>query len=455
MNSRSILWTWAELCTALGLPVAVGPDVTRVIVDSRTVQPGDLFVALPGDPGSRFNPGHRSAIDGHDFVTDAIDKGAVGAMVHRPTIKMIDGSQTGGPPELLVDDTYDGLWTLGAAARTRLEGNVIAVTGSSGKTTFKTFLAAALSGYAPPGSFNNHIGVPLSLVNAPPHASACVFEVGTNHPGEIAPLANMVEPTIAVVLNVHNAHIQNFKDSAELITEKLSIFNNIRNISNRICEEKVANKVTGGARTFGYDPASDAHVISLTGDLMHAQVLGQTVTANVPGGGAHRAQTLLAALLTTALLDHDLAAACDLPSTLLPSGRGNLITVNGIDIVDDSYNANPSSMAAAIKAFLQQSGPDCRRIALLGEMAELGDVGPDAHTEIAQSFTEFDDVIAIGAAFEHSGAPHWYSAADDTLLEHLCTLLDTGDRVLVKGSNSVFWSQRFVERLTERLRTST
>ena len=192
-----------------------GPDVSGIKVDSRLIEPGDLFIALPGDPGPRFNPAYRSSVDGHDFIAAAARAGAVGAVVHRavdPAVHI---------PMLEVADTYDALWSLGAAGRARASCPVIGITGSSGKTTAKRFMAAALGGFAPPGSFNNHIGVPLSLANMPPQSAAGVFEIGTNHPGEILPLAQMVEPDLAVLLNVHTAHIENFPSWDALRDEKL------------------------------------------------------------------------------------------------------------------------------------------------------------------------------------------------------------------------------------------
>jgi UDP-N-acetylmuramoyl-tripeptide--D-alanyl-D-alanine ligase len=392
--SDQMLWTWPDLCRALGLDECAGPGVARVVVDSRGAAPGDLFVALPGDPGPRFNPSHRSDVDGHDFVDSAVASGAVGALVHR---------QVESPaPTLLVSDTYDGLWALGHAARKRLEGDVVAVTGSSGKTTFKTFLAAALGGYAPPGSFNNHIGVPLSLANATLDCDAWVFEIGTNHPGEIAPLAAMVDPDVAVVLNVHNAHIENFENRDALIDEKLSLFSKLRDNSIKVCEESLASRVAGRAYTFGADIGADARGLDLKGDRLHADVLGRRIEARVPGGGAHRAQTVLAVVLVTALLERDLTRACDLPSSLVPAGRGNLVVVGGVEITDDSYNANPSSMAGAIEAFLSAPARGhARNIGVIGQMAELGKESEAAHAGIAGLFERFDIVFAVGDEFAH------------------------------------------------------
>jgi len=246
------LWSWAEIAQALTGERISGPDITGVTIDSRQVKPGDLFIALHGDPGPRFNPGQRSTIDGHDFVQAAADAGAAGALVHRSRENL---PAPGRFPLLRVQDTYDGLWDLGRAARRRLTGPVIAITGSSGKTTAKTFLAHALGAYAPPGSFNNHIGVPLSLANAPSDTHCGVFEIGTNHPGEILPLATMVNAQVSMVLNVHQAHIENFKNLLELKAEKTSIFNPLSDKSNAISEDEIGLDY---GLTFGVTPSADA-----------------------------------------------------------------------------------------------------------------------------------------------------------------------------------------------------
>ena len=231
-SSATPLWTWRELSQCLGLNPESGPDVFRINTDSRTSKPGDLFVALPGEPGPRFNASYRSDVDGHDYAQNAISRGAVGALVHRdidlPT------------PKLVVTDTYDGLWRLGSQAAARMTGTRFAITGSSGKTTAKSFLRAALDAYSAPGSFNNHLGVPLSLSNMPRDADFGVFEVGTNHPGEILPLAELVQPHVAIVLNVGVAHIENFANQAALRDEKLSIFKTLNDPRKLACYAGVA-----------------------------------------------------------------------------------------------------------------------------------------------------------------------------------------------------------------------
>ena len=437
---------WSELCGVLGAPPVDGPEVFGVKVDSRLVEAGDLFIALPGDPGPRFNPSYRSQIDGHDFVANAIAQGAVGAVVHK------DVEVDPNIPLIRVNDTYDGLWQLGAGARSGLRGHVVGVTGSSGKTTAKRFLQAALNGYAPPGSYNNHIGVPLALANAPGGARTCIFEIGTNHPGEILPLAKMVAPELAIVLNVHTAHLENFPSWNDLCDEKISIFNALEDKSLAVREDLIELPY---GYSFGLTDSADARVRDLKGDLAEIDLFGETYRVRVPGSGLHRATTVAATMLACHLLSEDLTRACELPQDLVPEGRGNIRRAGHALIVDESYNANPQSMAAALAGFAAFSGLD-RKIAVIGEMLELGEGGAAAHLALGSALSEFDDVICVGEAsraLAQSISAPWYAKADAALLETVGRIAAGHDHpgIIVKGSNRVFWANGFVGQLTEHL----
>ena len=444
----------AELFSQASL---MADDVTGISVDSRLVQPGDLFIALAGDPGPRFNPSVRSSADGHDYLADALQRGAVAALVsHRQDVPI---------PQLETEDTYSGLWQLGTAARARLSGPVIAVTGSSGKTTAKTFLAAALKAYTPPGSFNNHIGVPLSLANAWQQAPAWVFEVGTSYPGEIEPLTQMVRPDLAILLNVHNAHIENFSSRAALVAEKRTIFSTLPEDGLRVVHDELG---LSGYR-FGEHADADARVLALSGDNMTLALFGQQMQARVPGGGAHRALTLSACLLAAKLLQFDLTPALDLDHNTVPKGRGNVVTASGVDVVDDSYNANPSSMRAALASFFATPTKG-RRYAVLGDMRELGEESAAAHRELLQSLTEqqsLHGIVLVGSALaeawerlQQENTPEQDAAlpvlavseaATADLATRVTNHLQAGDRVLIKGSNRLFWGENFVDQIVERL----
>jgi UDP-N-acetylmuramoyl-tripeptide--D-alanyl-D-alanine ligase len=456
------LWRWSELADGLSTRGQLthgsldspqqGPDVSGVVVDSRTVQPGHLFVALPGDPGARFNPSYRSTVDGHSFVAQAAAAGAAGALVHQSASALGVGEDF---PLLQVDDTYDGLWALGHMGRARLQGKTVAITGSSGKTTAKHFISAALGAYAPPGSFNNHIGVPLSLANTPAPSKFAVYEVGTNHPGEIEPLARMIVPDVAVLLNVQSAHIENFQNWEELKKEKLSIFNAIEDKSNTISEYSLG--VRHGL-TFGMDARADAFVKDVQGDRARIVLLGKTFSAQVPGGGIHRATTLAATLLVSHLLDQDPLQACELPHNLIPAGRGNIIKIGDITLIDDSYNANPDSMLAAINSLTSTRSSaqprQAHQIALIGEMLELGDAGEAGHLALAAPLEGIDQVFCVGAGTRNLaktlGCP-WHERANDNLLQDVTRACTSSSTVLVKGSNRVFWAEDFVQKLRKKL----
>ncbi len=445
------LWRWSELCKALELAPANGPDITGVTIDSRVTTPGDLFVALPGDPGPRFNASTRSERDGHDFVPDAASNGASGALVHREV-------ET-GLPLLRAGDTLDGLWALGRARRAALNGDIVAVTGSSGKTTAKTFLKAALDAFATGGSLNNHLGVPLSLARTPREAATAVYEIGTNHPGEIAPLSELVRPTVAVVLNVHPAHAEFFAGANELRKEKLSINKGLERQGHLVVYESVAlDGLPTDLRiiTFGAGRGCRIRLIGESGGRAEFRLDGRALSARVPGGGLHRARLIGAVLGVLSALERDLEPALVLPEKLIPAGRGNVTVAGGVTLVDDSYNANPESMKAALEQLAGESG---RKVAILGEMLELGDEGPAYHAGLATWCEQLDRVIAVGDGmkplFERLQAHQqwlWCSKADDTLLESLVGELQAGDRVLVKGSNRVFWVHGFVTRLCEALK---
>ncbi|NKB97829.1 MAG: hypothetical protein GKR90_04940 [Pseudomonadales bacterium] len=441
-NMTTPLWVWSDLAQALGHPAIPGPDIHRFQTDSRTVQEGDLFIALPGDPGPRFNPSYRSDVDGHNFIADAVRRGAVGVLAHNRV-------ET-GVPVLYVENTYDGLWALGRASSERMSGSRLAITGSSGKTTAKSFLTSALDAYSAPGSFNNHIGVPISLANMPADTVYGVFEVGTNHAGEIAPLTGLIQPDIAIVLNVGNAHLENFDDQEALYNEKISIFKELEDKSNAVWHESL-NQSFG--RSFGLSNDADAKLVSLTGDRARYRLFGDEVSARVPGGGEHRAMTLAAVLLATVLSEGNLAKALELSADLVPKGRGNEVLIGDITIIDDSYNANPASMSAAIQTLCERSGR--RRIAVLGEMLELGKLGIDTHRAVLAESHPLERVMCIGSAFQEpaevEGLP-WFQSADEEALDWLISIVRPGDDVLVKGSNKVFWQSGFVQAVEDQIR---
>lgn len=448
------LWRASEIADLFD--IEFNTDITGISIDSRTTEPGDLFIALSGDPGPRFGGGKKSAPstirDGHDFVEMAIERGAAAIMVHRDLSPSV--------PAIHVEDTLDGLWALGAAARARCQGKVVAITGSSGKTTMRSWLESLLgtvaATHASEGSFNNHWGVPLSLARMPVESAFGVFEIGTNNPGEIAPLARLVSPDVAVLLNVLPAHIGHFEDMSALKREKLSIDEGLSDSGCFILHSTLSTASTFHRLvSFGLNETADlsARVTQASGhSKLDLSGLGMSGELEVPFTDPERLESVLAAALIVAELDIDvLSLAPQFRQLGLPNGRGNTKKSGDILIIDDSYNANPGSMALALNN-LRGRPSSGRRIALLGEMLELGKTTSAAHREMLELCTGIDQIITFGEGFSHLGShfEHYNDSADFDL-EVFARSLTAGDVVLIKGSNKVFWQQGFVDRLLTNL----
>lgn len=453
------LWSFEALEAALAASVVphARASITGVAIDSRQVAPGDLFIALKGDPGPRFTVTSRSDRDGDDFVEAAVAAGAVAVLTHR--------SRPGlSADQWLMEDTLDGLWQLGAARRSELAGSVIAITGSSGKTTCKTFLAAALNGFATAGSLNNHLGVPLSLARTPLAQQPAVYELGMNHPGEIAPLSRLVQPQLAVVLNVHRAHAEAFSDPDGIRKEKLSICAGLVGPRILVVEDQVdlaGVEPTVQIVTFGESSQAQVQLLGYQGDVADFAVGAARLQARIPGGGKHRALTLAAVLAVLHALDLDLTPALSLPATLVPKGRGTRSLHGGIELLDDSYNANPASMAAALQALIEEP-QEGGRFALLGEMLELGEQSEAAHLGLLDACQALDGVALVGQAMEplaRALGPQrllgwWPELSEDAWIELVHVLENTlklNDKVLIKGSNRVFWQRDIPARLGQLL----
>ena len=486
-----VLWTWEQLCQVFAPAQESARDknlsITGIAIDSRSTQPGDLFIALSSNPGPRFGgtpllskevlPKEmrpKEARDGHDFLEAAIKAGAKAVMVDREVHSAV--------PMLSVSDTLEGLWQLAQAARTRNQGRIIALTGSSGKTTLRFWLETILRTlltssarhrvHASRESLNNHWGVPLSLCRMPAHADYSLFEIGTNHPGEMQPLAELVSPDLALVLNILPAHIGNFASMLALREEKLSITRGLKPGGTLIlpwdlgpaCHKKIAQEGYQ-VLSFGTDPRADVHGTISTqqtthldnGAVIQAKVLGQELELEIPFVGRHRLESVLASLAVLAVLELDLPEAlAGFRLLQLPPGRGKQIQLGAITLIDDSYNANPVSMRLALEA-LEGSREAGRKIALLGEMHELGETGAAAHREIAKHCGAMDLVLTFGAGFQElaMGSAHQahYDRVEDFDLGAFIAELQPGDQILVKGSNRVFWKNNFVGALRAALAT--
>ncbi len=454
--TSDVLWDVGEVARALGVTSSsADAEIHGVSIDSRTLNPGDLFIALDGTTGASLRAAKGAGHDGHDFVEHAASKGAAAAMVHWPIRATV--------PLIKVSNTREGLWRLGIAARARMTGVVFAITGSAGKTTAKSMLAAVTEGFATEGSLNNVWGVPLSLARTPRNALAGIYEVGMNAPAEIAPLARLVAPQVALVLNALPAHLKQLGSVDAVRREKLTIFAGLEPGGTLVLPEAMNDDlVPRDINRFRFGCSQQA-------DLMYSPVdeswqaievtcAGQQLQVPVPGGGEHRAQTVAAVSACAIAGGYPLACLTKLSSVELPAGRGRETLVGGVTIIDDSYNANPVSMAYAIEQLAKRPG---RRLALLGEMLELGESEAASHTELGtHAGALVDGAWCVGGAarLTHDALPAsvrlgWHQEASEALMDSLLETLEEGDCLLIKGSNLVFWSRGFTSGLVQRLAT--
>jgi UDP-N-acetylmuramoyl-tripeptide--D-alanyl-D-alanine ligase len=455
--STTPLWTIAEVARALGLSDQF-PDtpIDFVTQDSRLVKPGCLFVALSGTPSGGFISSFASARDGWGFADKAEAAGAVAMIVpHR-----IDGVSV---PQLIVKDTLiDGLWALARAARARFNGPVIGLTGSAGKTSTKEFLAAYPAAYASPSSFNNFWGVPLTLCNASPKASVWVVEMGMNQTGEIARLGELTKPTVALVVNVQPVHLEKLGSLEAIRREKVSIAQGLPDNGVLVLPDDVAApEWNGKVVRFG------AH--SEVRELEHrAEGEGWNVTADVGGkrvafgltpGAPHRLQNALAALASIHAAGLDPAAlARQLDHVGIMTGRGVEQSAHGVTVIDDSFNGNPASMVAALGSLKARPVKSGRRVAILGDMLELGDDAPAYHEKLAKDLPGIDAVYCVGPLMRHlydrlpaEWALGWHDDPATLDPHQIAALLRDGDVVVVKGSKKMFWVNKFVPRLVAAL----
>ncbi|MBA4010150.1 MAG: UDP-N-acetylmuramoylalanyl-D-glutamyl-2, 6-diaminopimelate--D-alanyl-D-alanine ligase [Erythrobacter sp.] len=465
------LWTAAEIAAATGGAASHDFQASGVEMDSRDVKPGDVFVALKGE-----------AMDGHRFIEAAFAKGAVAAIVDRP----VDF------PHVLVKDTTAALHALAHAARDRaVEAVRIAITGSVGKTGMKEAIFACLdrasrgAAHRSVRSYNNHVGVPLSLARMPARSRFGVFEMGMNHQGEIAPLAAHARPHVALITTIAPAHIENLGSLEAIADEKAQIFTGLFEGGVAIipADSEWAERMIGHAKacgakvvTFGRAATADVRLLDAIpaaggGSLVTADLGDRRVCYTIAEPGEHWIVNSLGVMAAVRAAGGDLASAgLALAEMGGLKGRGarHTLTVPGGTalLIDESYNANPASMRATLKALSQT--PATRRLAVLGSMKELGDFSDAFHRQLAEPITEAGVTHAIlvgpemralaeelgkaaggslgkGPSFAHCEGP-----AEATLLLEQFGLAH-GDAVLVKGSNSVGLG-RLVSHFTEQLR---
>jgi UDP-N-acetylmuramoyl-tripeptide--D-alanyl-D-alanine ligase len=455
--SATPLWTVAEVARALGLSGQFPETpIDFVTQDSRLVKPGCLFVALSGTPSGGFISSFASARDGWEFADKAEAAGAV-AMIVPQAIAGIS------VPQLIVKDTLiDGLWTLARAARERFDGPVIGLTGSAGKTSTKEFLAAYPAAYASPSSFNNFWGVPLTLCNASPSATVWVVEMGMNQTGEIARLSELTRPTVALLVNVQPVHLEKLGSLEAIRREKVSIAQGLPKDGVLVLPTEVeAPEWNGKIVRFGDGSEVRELNHAARGESwdVAAQVNGKPIEFSLTPGAPHRVQNALAALASIHAAGLDAAAlAKQLDHVGIMTGRGVEQAASGVTVIDDSFNGNPASMVAALGSLKARPVQAGRRIAILGDMLELGADAPAYHTRLAADLPGIDAVYCVGPLMRHlydlvpaERALGWHDDPATLDPQEIAALLRGGDVVVVKGSKKMFWVNKFVPRLLAAL----
>ncbi|HWW47853.1 MAG TPA: UDP-N-acetylmuramoylalanyl-D-glutamyl-2,6-diaminopimelate--D-alanyl-D-alanine ligase [Xanthobacteraceae bacterium] len=447
------LWAVAAMADAMRAASrgSLSEAISGLSIDSRTVLPGEAYFAIKGD-----------VHDGHDFVEAALSAGASLAVVSENWAQ----NYSGDAALLVVPDVLQGLRDLAVAARARLQGRVIAVTGSAGKTSTKDMLRQVLAAqgktHASVASFNNHWGVPLTLARCPADARFAVFEIGMNHAGEIEPLVKMVRPQIAVITTVEPVHLEFFGSVEAIADAKAEIFSGIEPggvaILNRdngqFARLKRKAKAAGVAQVvaFGEGRSAEARLLDIAlhpaGSAVHGRILGHDVTYKLGLPGRHMALNSLAVLAAVELAGADLALAALTLSQLRPgAGRGARLTLTIGDgaatLIDESYNANPAAMVAALTVLgTAPISERSRRIAVLGDMLELGPTGPDLHRGLAEAVTAngIDSVYCCGPLMNHlwdalpSSRRGGYAPSSAALESQVVAAIRAGDAIMVKGS---------------------
>ena len=462
------LWTAQAIVAATGGSASGDFQVSGVETDSRDVRPGDLFVALKGE-----------AMDGHRFIEKAFAAGAAAVLVDRP----VDG------PHILVKDTTEALHALAHAARERANAVRVGVTGSVGKTGVKEAIFAALErssrgqAHRSVRSYNNHVGVPLTLARMPARSTYGVFEMGMNHAGEIGALTRYVRPHVAVITTIAPAHIENLGSIEAIADAKAEIFEALEPGGTAVIpadvpqfDQLLAAARKAGATTLSFGRSADADVRLLDaipaangGSLVTAQIADRRLCYTVAEPGEHWISNSLAVLGAVYAAGGDLGAAglalAELGGLKGRGARHQVAAAGGKALlIDESYNANPASMRATLRQLGQT--PATRRIAVLGSMKELGDFAPGFHEQLAEPLldAQVDHAVLVGDEMR-ALARHLGKARDAMLgkglsfahcdgpAEAIAALqefgLAAGDAVLVKGSNSVGLG-KLVDHFTSR-----
>jgi UDP-N-acetylmuramoyl-tripeptide--D-alanyl-D-alanine ligase len=440
------LWTSADIAAATGGTASASFDVRGVAFDSREVGAGDLFIALTGE-----------TTDGHRFVDGAFAQGAAGALVSSP----------GNFPHILVEDTSEALNALGVAARRRTAAQIAGVTGSVGKTGTKEALAAALARanrgpvHRSVKSYNNHTGVPLSLARMPADTAYGVFEMGMNHTGELAALTQLVRPNVAVITTIGTAHIEFFESIEGIADAKAEIFQGLEAGGTAIIPFdspyrdrliRYAKSCASQILTFGRGEGADVRTVDVVpvdaGTMLTVALPDAELCFTLSQPGDHWVSNSLAVIAAVSALEGDLAAAglalADFEGLAGRGARHDIRIGDGTALlIDESYNANPMSMAATLAVL--GAATTTRRIAVLGAMRELGHDSDAMHAGLADPIiaANVDFALLVGSGMEPlakslEGRVNFAHVADVVTAQAMLTkLIQPGDTILIKGSNSI------------------
>lgn len=449
-KARKTIWTASEAAQATGGTVGSDWMASGVSIDTRTLEPGDLFAAIKG-------PNH----DGHNHVSAALAKGAAAAMVESRLQDTVSADML-----LTVKDTVQGLRDLAAASRARSAAKICAVTGSVGKTGTKEMLAAALAAQgkvtSTAGNLNNHYGLPLSLARMPADCDYGVFEMGMNHAGEISPLSKLARPHVAIITTVAPVHIEYFKDIEGIADAKAEVFDGLLEGGTAVISrdsphfDRLAAKARdAGAKMvwgFGIHSFSNARLLAYvpdeTGARVEASVGSKHLKYRLAMRGKHWALNSIAVLAAAGSMGADLDIAAETLASVAPTkGRGQVFSVKvdggKIDVIDETYNASPVAVRAAFDVLAaSKPGRGGRRVVVLGDMLELGDHATTEHMALVEDIKahDFDLVFACGQYMsdildalpeELHGARSGSSAQ---LAPYVVSKIRAGDLVLVKGS---------------------
>ena len=455
-NNKNYLWNSVDLEKITNGNSSAYWECKGIEIDSRKVRKGDLFFPLPG-----------KKLDGHNFIKEAIDRGAEATLIKKGFEE--NNSEFNN---LIVEDVIESLYRLAkesiTSAKKLYNTTFVAITGSSGKSSTKEIMRKAcnsvVNAYANPDSYNNHIGVPYSLANIPRHTNCAILELGMNNFDEIKKLSILIKPFISIITNISSAHIGNFNSIQDIVKAKSEIFYGMDKsgfaILNRdqkfykFIKDIASKEGIKNIITFGENKNSDVYLRSRkilnVGQALEVSVFGKTYIFEINIDGAHQAQNCLSVIAALKVMDYDMEKALTGLSNidLLP-GRGikHKIYINNQEswLIDDTYNANPSSVEASLKS-LKELSKGNRNVLVIGDMRELGNFSKELHQTIANLIIKLNTTLVFCVGYEtqviyksikNDSQAYWFKEISEMKKENYIDLLEPSDFILIKGSRAM------------------